>query len=472
MLLWHPTPSIAVKTILCGHFSSIPGKSVSISYYANPLDDIERNRTIFESAVDADGNFKLAFDISHPVCVNAMADENWLFTNKFIGPGDSLFLSIDSASTTIAGAGENGIGAMFEYDKKFLSAAQIKEMQASQAKTDMEYAKYWDDRTETGLAFYKSYFSANPVSAQYARAVEYELKYETAVKMVQFGWRSPNGNIDMFRNPGFMQYFNKYAYNDENALITSYYPHYLDQFTWYIMEPRGYRSPTPGIPTDYYERQEHRDSIARHTFTGKVYDIALYGILYSELERLGGFNGDQTKFDSEYVKTEHSIQGLGKGFKDKSYLKRLTEKVKLANESGKPAYDFAAKALDGKTVKLSDFKGKVVYIDFWSTSCGPCVQEVPHSKKLQQKYSGRNIVFLNVSFDNSITTVEQFIDKKELHGVNTIDTRGFTSDEAKHYHITAIPRYVLVNKDGTIVSSDAPRPSSHPDRLIDIALDK
>jgi thiol-disulfide isomerase/thioredoxin len=130
---------------------------------------------------------------------------------------------------------------------------------------------------------------------------------------------------------------------------------------------------------------------------------------------------------------------------------------------GNPAIDFKFADKDGKQIALSDFKGKLVYIDVWATWCGPCKQEIPHLKKLEAEYhNNKNIVFLSVSTDASKDHQKwkDFLAKEKLTGVQL-----FAGDDArdgiiKPYKISGIPRFILVGKDGTIVSSDAPRPSS------------
>lgn len=63
------------------------------------------------------------------------------------------------------------------------------------------------------------------------------------------------------------------------------------------------------------------------------------------------------------------------------------------------APDFALKDLDGKQVKLSDFKDKVVILDFWATWCPPCRNEIPHFIELQQKYGSKGLTVVGVSVD-------------------------------------------------------------------------
>jgi thiol-disulfide isomerase/thioredoxin len=146
--------------------------------------------------------------------------------------------------------------------------------------------------------------------------------------------------------------------------------------------------------------------------------------------------------------------------------KRKVRELELALnkvEKGKPAIDFKFPDRDGKPIALSDFKGKLVYIDIWATWCGPCKKELPHLKTLEEEYRDNpTIVFLSVSVDASKDRQkwEAYLRKEDLKGVQL-----FAGDDAadrllKPYNVNGIPRFILIGKDGTIVSADAPRPSS------------
>jgi len=148
----------------------------------------------------------------------------------------------------------------------------------------------------------------------------------------------------------------------------------------------------------------------------------------------------------------------------------LVDKADVAN--GQEAFDFKFKNADDKEIALSDFRGKVVYIDVWATWCGPCLKEIPHLKKLEADYKDKNIVFLGVSIDSQkdYTKWKEFLKQERLVGIQL-----FAGDKAKDiskpYKITGIPRFILVGKDGKIISADAPRPSSTKVRkMLDAAL--
>ena len=69
---------------------------------------------------------------------------------------------------------------------------------------------------------------------------------------------------------------------------------------------------------------------------------------------------------------------------------------------GNNASVFTLKTRDGKNVSLTDFKGKVVYLDFWASWCGPCMMEMPSAKKLQDTFAKQDVVFLYVSVDDNL----------------------------------------------------------------------
>jgi thiol-disulfide isomerase/thioredoxin len=132
-------------------------------------------------------------------------------------------------------------------------------------------------------------------------------------------------------------------------------------------------------------------------------------------------------------------------------------------KDGSPAIDFKFADKDGKQVALSDFKGKLVYIDIWATWCGPCKQELPHLKKLEEEYhNNKNIVFLSVSTDASKDHQKwkDYLVSEKLTGVQLFAGDNALNGIVKPYKVVGIPRFVLVGKDGTIISSNAPRPSS------------
>ena len=112
------------------------------------------------------------------------------------------------------------------------------------------------------------------------------------------------------------------------------------------------------------------------------------------------------------------------------------------------APDFSLKSLQGKTVKLSDHKGKVVMLEFWATWCPPCRAAIPGVEKLHKTYKDKGLVVLSISMDQGgWDSVRTFV---KDYGMTYPVLIG-TDDAATKYQVRTIPMTVIINKDGKIV---------------------
>lgn len=149
---------------------------------------------------------------------------------------------------------------------------------------------------------------------------------------------------------------------------------------------------------------------------------------------------------------------------DKAVQAEVTKKYKEVSKTDKgnpsPVFKDYIKYGGGKA-SLSDFKGKYVYIDFWATWCGACIQEFPHLKEIEKEYHGKNIVFVGISLDKSNIKAkwEKLIEKKGLEGIQLLADNALESKFATDYNIQTIPRFILIDPNGNIVDANAPRPS-------------
>ncbi|MBT8268359.1 MAG: TlpA family protein disulfide reductase [Bacteroidia bacterium] len=116
----------------------------------------------------------------------------------------------------------------------------------------------------------------------------------------------------------------------------------------------------------------------------------------------------------------------------------------------------------GGTTSLEDLKGKYVYIDVWATWCAPCIREVPYLKEIEKKYHDRNIEFVSTSIDVAADHNKwvEMVKDKELGGVQLFADNDWSSPFVKEYGIEGIPRFILIDPEGNIVTADAPRPSN------------
>lgn len=134
---------------------------------------------------------------------------------------------------------------------------------------------------------------------------------------------------------------------------------------------------------------------------------------------------------------------------------------------GAQAPEIVGTDINGKEVKLSDFRGKIVYIDVWATWCGPCRKEIPHLQKTEAAFHGKDVVFLSVSIDKNKKKWENMVKEQELGGVQILAPGGWGADICKKYNITGIPRFMLIDKEGKIINTKTLRPSQGVGNLLD-----
>ena len=127
---------------------------------------------------------------------------------------------------------------------------------------------------------------------------------------------------------------------------------------------------------------------------------------------------------------------------------------------GSQALDFTMTDKKGKTFRLSDFRGKAVYIDVWATWCGPCCAEIPHMEKLAAHYAkDKRIELISISLDEDKAKWEKKLAEDKPEWKQYICLDAFDSQLCKNYDINGIPRFFFFDKDGKVISLEAPRPS-------------
>ena len=116
------------------------------------------------------------------------------------------------------------------------------------------------------------------------------------------------------------------------------------------------------------------------------------------------------------------------------------------------APNWELKDLDGKTVRSSDFRGKIVILDFWATWCEPCRAEIPGLVALQKEYAPQELVVIGASVDDSdVSTVKQFTEKL---GMNYPVALADEQMQQTFGGIEAIPTTFIIDRTGRIVKKD------------------
>lgn len=131
--------------------------------------------------------------------------------------------------------------------------------------------------------------------------------------------------------------------------------------------------------------------------------------------------------------------------------KTFTGKTNLIFTSDKKAADFKLKTLEGKEVKLSDYRGKIVIIDFWATWCPPCRKGIPDLISLQEEFK-KDLVVIGISLDqqNTLKDLKPFIENYKINYPVVLGDEKVVKD---YGGISAIPTSFIIDQKGNIVDT-------------------
>ena len=205
--------------------------------------------------------------------------------------------------------------------------------------------------------------------------------------------------------------------------------------------------------------------IDTHTTTNDLRDFLKAIYLKSVIERPSYWRRHENLFTTNTIKNALQRESTNKY----SYLINEASNSFYASQKGVKGYDFTAFKLDGTELKLSDLKGKIVVIDTWATWCGACIDQRPKMIELAKMYKDNpSVVFLMVSVDNSVDRWKKYVTRtnENQYGIEVNIPDGMNGKFGDKYLIKAIPKYILLDKDGIIIDSNLPEPSIGMEQLI------
>ena len=121
---------------------------------------------------------------------------------------------------------------------------------------------------------------------------------------------------------------------------------------------------------------------------------------------------------------------------------------------GSPAPSLRLEDINGNQVSLTDFWGKVVYVDFWATWCQPCLSKISMTNTLQSRMLNNDVVFVHVSLEKTRRQWRDAVRFRNYSGVHLYAEGGINSEIAKAFNVTSMPTYFIIDRYGNF----APKP--------------
>ncbi|GAB4408326.1 MAG: TlpA disulfide reductase family protein [Bacteroidia bacterium] len=432
---------------LQGKITQPKGQAVQV-YYTKGM--IGWERTSFKATLAADGSFALDVALDQPRLLYFSHGRE--YTNFYAQPGDSLTICLDaqvfdeSVRYTGQGAAESNFLAAWFLRYESEAQQEMRNRQRREASPE-DYLRYRQTLHDEQLQQFMTDAEATSLRADFVQHMRYNIEYSYLGDVLNF----PNyyayvhqlETHEVVLPEGYYGFLDKAELNQPRALLIDEYRDFLGSYMYYRVsdDQLGEEKASLAYALRY-------DAAAEH-FEGAVLNVAraqvlLEACLYGDVNTIKGRYEDFSRevFDEDLI----------------AYLLPRYEKA-LSLARGRVAPDFTVTDDKGNEVSLSDFRGKVVYIDFWASWCGPCRREMPASRELKAHFKDEeNVVFLYVSVDDSEAAWRQAMEEEQLDGVH-VWTGGWKGHVTESYGIEGIPSYFLIYADGTIADPHAPRPS-------------
>lgn len=437
----------------------ITGKTQGVSVFITKFNSINYRRdTLAGSQISASGNAVLLLSLTKPTFAEIRIGTKK--SDLYLSPGDDLRLEVDltNPNFTFIGKGADANNYLWQsaviQDKKFRYKNQyINELNAK------EFVIRLDTMAKALKAFHSRYVSKHPLP----KNVSTLLKANNELLVLAFAQNYADAYFGSFATkdkmpPRLKQLTNTLFF--DTTLLSSGLINYTGMLYYYYRQ----KFYNPFFkPTDTPQKidsirhiipQAAHANIQKSTFAPPFKAFFLAINIDEALKTLGIIPATDsllTDFKTHYS-TSPYLPVL-----QRSYAKWLSV------APGATAPDFTGETSDGKQLSLSSLKGKVVYIDIWATWCGPCRAEFPWARELKKRFEGnKEVVFLYASVDGDSNAWRKFL--KTTNSPEGVHLRLSPAEQHKiieEYQCGGgVPKYFLIDQQGKIVSTLAPRPSS------------
>jgi peroxiredoxin len=435
--------------------------SIEVSYNTNK---IAYYPVEYFARLDKKGNFSLSLPVPHGVYTEAAIKHGNKFAELIIQPGDSLVINAIGAHFDSlihyygrGSAIENFIALhdkerglrnkytvtirehLHEEPADFLKSiaqekkAELDFLNKNKAGLPASFIKYW----EAYYQYYNYFFIQ-----QYPQIHEF-------VKLRRYTDTVPEINYSVVKEM-------PYAFNDSLMQLPPYLLYLTGVFD-IKMKAAGYTY----FPADTVKARRFQDSVYTLVYKQLPDKSAEY---YIAQDIYGRAKNQQIE------RTEKHFDTFKKHWPQSEYLPMLEKQVATAERlaPGQPAPDFNIITADGTSRKLSDLRGKVVYLNFWASWCKQCLGEITNERKIKTLVKNEPLEFVYVSIDNDTAVDNAIIRKYKISGLFTHADGGWNAKEVQQYGVQGLPAYFLIDKDGKIAVQNALTPMQPTELVLQI----
>lgn len=452
--------SASVK--ISGTIRNQESDSISITYNNNRLAYYPISHY---AAVGANGAFSFRFDFPEGAYIQAELHHGSHIAEIFLHDGDSLVLTADArhfdSSLKFAGRGaaiQNFVaghtlarGRLNQYTLRLKNSMGLSPQVFSKAivaEQDAELSylgKYSAGLAPSFLSFWKSHY----IFYNYFFMLQYPSMHTTML-LRRFTDTIPDSAYSILQQVPS-------AFHDSLLSVPPYLL-YLSAYYETKLKATHFSFPlsAPGNSARFI------DSVNNLAYDQLPHNSAAYFVAQNLYARI------------RYQSAERNAQEMAR-FKSKwpasEYLPLLQNQWDIAQRlaPGQPAPDIDVVSDSGKRMKLSDLRGKVVYLTFWSTQCRQCVGEMRADKRVKDVFSNKPVAFVYVSLDDDSAAAQKLVQQFRISGYFSWTHGNWYAPEATSYGVQGLPARYLIDRDGNFAMQNPPSPTQKTELIVAIS---
>ncbi|MFK8104320.1 MAG: TlpA family protein disulfide reductase [Saprospiraceae bacterium] len=294
------------------------------------------------------------------------------------------------------------------------------------------FTKFMQTARAQQLKTYETFVQEKQPSKAFAQFAKAEIDYWYTYQLMNYPWEYPLHNdqdAPMELPATYYQFMEEIPIAAEGALPNKYYTYYLSQLFDYLLAKSG----NEGL-NEVELAKKYLEGESLFYYRAKILSMACKrGNAQASGKAIAAFITD-CPFET-YNEVLRAVYLEAKGL-----------------AVGDTAPDFSLVDNNGKTVSLSDYQGKVVYLDFWASWCSPCIMQIRNSRQWKKQFNTKDVAFVYVSLDKDKTAWKNFLRNENLNGVHLIvpESSAYQSPVARKYKVKRLPAYYLIDQTGKI----------------------
>lgn len=427
--------SSQLSAVIQGQVLNAKSKYINLQFQNSPLDDTLQT-------IQIELNEKGQFYHELPI-VRAL--EAFIFnTTIYLEPEENLELVFDYNTKKLVRYNSKydnmnyleGFKLMFQSEKENRKKHIINDSEA-------EYIKFEDELAKAKVRYLESFIEKHKLSITFVARQNAIYKYTAINNKYEYA-----NNYQFYTqkkkklSDNYYDFMKINVFSEENLIsVPDVYRFAMNYYRYMLNE-----NAKPMNSNE--ELMDYEFFTANNIFTGRVKNVILTKVFLNILDTYPFTSAK--RFISIYMSNVYVEE----------YRKLVDKKIAEVSVATykSPAYDFELQDQNGKPVKLSDFKGKKVYLNFWASWCKPCLEEIENHNLIQEKMN-EDLITIMVSVDTDLNAWKKVLNKYRP-AIVQLNMSGMNNVVGKNYNLKNIPKSLLINIDGIIIQEDVPVPSN------------